>query len=101
MRAPNALRIGRRRRRPTGRAREPGNRVPGHRKIAEPPRSGHIRGMQTATETERKYDVPAGFTLPPLTGAGEVSAHGDAETHDLDATYFDTEDLRLARHRRT
>ncbi|WP_305790068.1 CYTH and CHAD domain-containing protein [Symbioplanes lichenis] len=51
--------------------------------------------MQTATETERKYDVPAGFTLPPLTGAGE------AETHELDATYFDTDDLRLARNKRT
>ena len=51
--------------------------------------------MQTANETERKYDVPADFALPLLTGAG------DAETHELDATYFDTEDLRLARHKRT
>ena len=51
--------------------------------------------MEIATETERKYDVPAGFTLPDLTGAAE------AETFDLDATYFDTDDLRLARNRRT
>jgi CHAD domain-containing protein len=51
--------------------------------------------MQIATETERKYDVPAGFALPDLPGAAE------AETFDLDATYFDTEDLRLARNRRT
>ncbi|GID96080.1 CHAD domain-containing protein [Amorphoplanes digitatis] len=57
--------------------------------------------MQTATETERKYDVPAGFSLPPLAGAAEVVRHGEADTHDLDATYFDTEDLRLAHHRRT
>ncbi|AGZ39379.1 CYTH and CHAD domain-containing protein [Actinoplanes friuliensis] len=57
--------------------------------------------MQTATETERKYDVPAGFSLPTLVGAAGVSGHGDAETHDLDATYFDTEDLRLARNKRT
>jgi CHAD domain-containing protein len=51
--------------------------------------------MEIATETERKYDVPAGFTLPDLPGAAE------AETFDLDATYFDTDDLRLARNRRT
>ncbi|MCA2215638.1 CYTH and CHAD domain-containing protein [Jidongwangia harbinensis] len=51
--------------------------------------------MQIATETERKYDVPDDFALPPLPGAG------DAEAHDLDATYYDTDDLRLARNRRT
>lgn len=51
--------------------------------------------MQIATETERKYDVPAGFTLPALPGTGEE------RIHELDATYFDTDDLRLARHRRT
>ncbi|MFI5935553.1 CHAD domain-containing protein [Actinoplanes sp. NPDC051494] len=57
--------------------------------------------MQTATETERKYDVPAGFTLPVLAGAGGVRGLGEAADHDLDATYFDTEDLRLARNKRT
>jgi len=57
--------------------------------------------MQTATETERKYDVPAGFALPSLTGAAGVSGFGEAETQDLDATYFDTDDLRLARSKRT
>lgn len=51
--------------------------------------------MQTSTETERKYDVPADFVLPDLPGAA------DGATHELDATYFDTDDLRLARHRRT
>jgi CHAD domain-containing protein len=51
--------------------------------------------MQIATETELKYEVPADFVLPRLAGAG------DAETHELDATYFDTDDLRLARNRRT
>ena len=57
--------------------------------------------MQTATETERKYDVPAGFELPSLIGAADVSSADSAETFDLDATYFDTDDLRLARNRRT
>jgi CHAD domain-containing protein len=57
--------------------------------------------MQTATETERKYDVPAGFAVPPLAGAAGVTGFGEAETHDLDATYFDTDDLRLARNKFT
>ncbi|MEV4705713.1 CYTH and CHAD domain-containing protein [Actinoplanes sp. NPDC049316] len=57
--------------------------------------------MQTATENERKYDVPDGFALPDLTGAGGAGGLGEAETHELDATYFDTEDLRLARNKRT
>ncbi|GAA3911821.1 CYTH and CHAD domain-containing protein [Actinoplanes auranticolor] len=57
--------------------------------------------METATENERKYDVPAGFSLPPLIGAGGVRELGEPETHELDATYFDTEDLRLARNKRT
>lgn len=56
---------------------------------------GRIDRMQIANETERKYDVPADFQLPSLEGAAE------AAVHDLDATYFDTDDLRLARHRRT
>ncbi|GGL07126.1 CYTH and CHAD domain-containing protein [Mangrovihabitans endophyticus] len=51
--------------------------------------------MQTATETERKYDVPDGFDLPALDDAGTP------RVHDLDAIYYDTDDLRLARHRRT
>ena len=57
--------------------------------------------MEIATETERKYDVPETFELPDLVGAGAVTGVGGAETHDLDATYFDTEDLRLMRNRRT
>jgi CHAD domain-containing protein len=51
--------------------------------------------MEIATETERKYDVPADFELPRLSGLGVP------ETHELDATYFDTSDLRLTRHKRT
>src|SRR4051812_8840878 len=51
--------------------------------------------MQSETENERKYDVPADFALPTLAGAGQ------AAVHDLDATYFDTDDLSLLRNRRT
>jgi CHAD domain-containing protein len=57
--------------------------------------------VEIATETERKYDVPATFKLPDLVGAGDIAGVDGAEIHDLDATYFDTEDLRLMRNRRT
>lgn len=57
--------------------------------------------VQIATETERKYDVPEDFELPSLTGAAGIRASGDAETQDLDATYFDTDELALMRNRRT
>ncbi|GIF06528.1 CYTH and CHAD domain-containing protein [Actinoplanes siamensis] len=57
--------------------------------------------METATETERKYDVPETFELPDLAGAAGITQVAGAEIHDLDATYFDTEDLRLMRSRRT
>ncbi|SDT70452.1 CHAD domain-containing protein [Actinoplanes derwentensis] len=57
--------------------------------------------VEIATETERKYDVPETFELPDLVGAGEIAGTDGAETHDLDATYFDTDDLRLMRNRRT
>ncbi|AEV81855.1 hypothetical protein ACWT_0841 [Actinoplanes sp. SE50] len=64
-------------------------------------RTGTIDRVETATETERKYDVPETFELPDLTGAAGIARVGGAETHDLDATYFDTEDLRLMKNRRT
>ncbi|HEX8630533.1 MAG TPA: CYTH and CHAD domain-containing protein [Catenuloplanes sp.] len=60
--------------------------------------------MDTATESERKYDTPKEFALPELAGlagAAGVEQVGEPQTHELDATYFDTEDLRLARHRTT
>jgi CHAD domain-containing protein len=62
---------------------------------------GHHEQMEIATETERKYDVPETFDLPALVGTAGIAAVGDAETHDLDATYFDTDDLTLAKNRRT
>ena len=57
--------------------------------------------MEIATETERKYDVPADFELPALTGKAGVHTADGAETHDLDATYFDTDELTLMQNRRT
>ncbi len=57
--------------------------------------------MEIASETERKYDVPAEFQLPDLTGKAGISSADGAETHDLDATYFDTGELTLMQNRRT
>jgi CHAD domain-containing protein len=47
-------------------------------------------------EIESKFDVPADFVLPPLGGVGAISAVGEPVELHLDATYFDTADLRLA-----
>jgi CHAD domain-containing protein len=57
--------------------------------------------MEIASETERKYDVPEEFTLPALAGTAGVRSTTGAKTFELDATYYDTDDLTLMRHRRT
>src|SRR3954447_290954 len=57
--------------------------------------------MEIASETERKYDVPEGFVLPALAGTAGIRGAAEATIHDLDATYFDTDDLTLMRNRRT
>jgi CHAD domain-containing protein len=48
-------------------------------------------------ETERKYEAPAGSDLPPLDGLPGVAAEAGPEQIDLEAVYYDTADLRLAR----
>ncbi|MEU5876104.1 CYTH and CHAD domain-containing protein [Spirillospora sp. NPDC047279] len=48
-------------------------------------------------EIERKYDAEADFTVPELMGLPGVSSISGPRTHQLAATYFDTDDLRLAR----
>ncbi len=49
----------------------------------------------SVTETERKYEAPSDASLPDLTGITGVAT--GPEEFDLEATYFDTEDYRLAR----
>jgi CHAD domain-containing protein len=51
----------------------------------------------SARERELKLAAPLGFTLPALTAPGGEMATGPVETIVLDATYYDTADLRLAR----
>ncbi len=48
-------------------------------------------------EIERKFDVGEAFVLPDLAGVPGVASIGAPVVHELDATYYDTADLRLAR----
>src|SRR3954451_2312719 len=52
-------------------------------------------------EIERKFDVGEGFALPDLSGVPGVAAVDAPVEHHLEAAYFDTADLRLARGRIT
>ncbi|ADU47312.1 CHAD domain containing protein [Intrasporangium calvum DSM 43043] len=49
-------------------------------------------------EIERKYDVEAGTVFPNLAEVEGVAHVGQPEELDLEAVYFDTADLDLARH---
>ncbi|MEV0002383.1 CYTH and CHAD domain-containing protein [Micromonospora sp. NPDC050980] len=53
--------------------------------------------MATVVERERKFSGDDGFRLPDLTGCGGVVTVSDATASDLDAVYWDTDDLRLLR----
>ncbi|GAA4252030.1 CYTH and CHAD domain-containing protein [Dactylosporangium darangshiense] len=57
--------------------------------------------MAGKLEVERKYEVPDGFALPDLTGIGGVATIGEPDDQRLDAVYYDTEGLHLARGRVT
>ncbi|GAA3071909.1 CYTH and CHAD domain-containing protein [Streptomyces glomeratus] len=50
----------------------------------------------TKREIERKYEAATGDALPDLTAVGGVSAVIDKGVAELDATYYDTADARLA-----
>src|SRR5512139_1689251 len=55
----------------------------------------------THLEVERKYDVAPEARLPDLTGLPGVAGLAGPEQHELEAVYFDTADLALARGRIT
>ncbi|HEY3905999.1 MAG TPA: CYTH and CHAD domain-containing protein [Streptosporangiaceae bacterium] len=46
-------------------------------------------------ETEIKYELPPGLALPKLDTLASISRVRRAATEDLEAQYFDTDDLRL------
>lgn len=48
-------------------------------------------------EVERKYDVGPGTVVPDLVGVGRVARVGTPTEHHLEAVYFDTPGLDLAR----
>ena len=52
-------------------------------------------------EIERKFDVDQTFALPDLTGVPGVAEVRAPVEHALEAAYYDTADLRLARARVT
>ena len=52
-------------------------------------------------ETEKKYDVDAGTELPDLAAIPGVGRVGEPHDTELEAVYFDTEDLVLASRRIT
>src|SRR5436309_14282515 len=52
-------------------------------------------------EIERKFDVPPSFVLPDLAGTPGVVGVSGPEQRELEAVYYDTPDLRLARARVT
>lgn len=51
----------------------------------------------SSTETELKYDVPEGAVVPELDQLPAVSRTRKARDEQLEAEYYDTEDLRLIR----
>ena len=46
-------------------------------------------------ETEIKYEMPSGVELPKLDELRSIASVRTAADEDLDAQYFDTDDLRL------
>ncbi len=52
-------------------------------------------------EVERKYDVEPDFVLPDLSSATKGGRLDEPVEHDLDATYYDTDELHLSRYRVT
>jgi CHAD domain-containing protein len=61
------------------------------------PAAGRDQRPTTSTEVERKFRVHGLYRLPDLVAAGAVAGMEDCGVTTLDATYYDTEDLRLAR----
>ncbi|MGK5532487.1 CHAD domain-containing protein [Streptomyces sp. URMC 129] len=52
----------------------------------------------SAIETERKFEAPGPGAVPDVTAVRGVDSVRPGEAEDLDATYYDTGDLRLLAH---
>ncbi|MCW2829024.1 MAG: domain containing protein, partial [Marmoricola sp.] len=55
-------------------------------------------GASQHTEVERKFDVDPATLFPTVIDVDGVSAMSQPVDLDLEAVYFDTADLDLARH---
>ena len=55
------------------------------------------RAPEDILELERKYEATSSATLPDLAGIASVASISEPEVFTLDATYYDTPDLRLLR----
>ena len=53
-------------------------------------------GSTSSVEIELKFDVDDATPVPDWTGIPGVASVGEAERRELDAVYFDTDDLALA-----
>jgi CHAD domain-containing protein len=69
----------------------------GHDEMSKGPRENRVMGATQQDEIERKYDVGAGTVFPTLTDVDGVSAVRQPTETELEAVYFDTADLDLAR----
>ena len=69
------------------------------------PTSADLPTVATVTtehvEVERKFEADESLALPDLTGAGGIAAVDGPQEQALEATYYDTPDLRLLRSRVT
>ena len=59
--------------------------------------SKKVRPAGTVIEREAKFVAPAGVRLPDMTGLVPGATAIELPELCLDATYYDTDDLRLAR----
>ena len=57
--------------------------------------------MPDTAEIELKLETEPGFVLPDLSGLPGVASVAPPQVSQLEATYVDTPDLRLAAHRHT
>src|SRR3954466_12115915 len=53
--------------------------------------------MATHAEIERKFELGDASTVPELVGVDVIAHETEPAASELEATYFDTSDLRLAR----
>jgi CHAD domain-containing protein len=57
--------------------------------------------VRSSVEVERTFELPAGTGLPDLVGVAGIAEVRQLADEELDATYYDTSDLRLASARIT